>query len=356
MMSPKDNPHFHGSPFSVVASPQSAACWAGRPTALKRLLKLKRTWNRRPDCSLDVIWANFGAGKTHALLHLKHLLEHDPDINERVVCVYIELPEQVRSFLDLYRQVTKALPISRVATALLQARSSEMPAGLRRAANVLIHGEPSEKEIVQEWLLGGRPHLRDLRRCSGIGYRIENDVAAVDHLCGIGDALSTLDVRLVLMIDEFQRISVLRSNAREAVLSSLRSMFSRCPHHLSVVLAIMSRVEQTALTMIPDELRTLIGHTPSITLPEMDPIEADDFVRGRFKFFRPTGYTAGPTAPFEEETVREILQFLRSEADVPLTPREIIQALAWVYDEVEPGEIIDAEVAMPTLRATYLSD
>ena len=117
------------------------------------------------------------------------------------------------------------------------------------------------------------------------------------------------------------------------MLSCLRTVFSRSPRFFSAVLAIQSMVEQTALELIPPELRTLAGRKPAISLPEMDLSEAKEFLCGRFSFFRPIGYVGSATAPFEECTVISVLEYLKEEAHVPLSPREILQAFAYVYDQ-----------------------
>jgi len=96
--------------------------------------------------------------------------------------------------------------------------------------------------------------------------------------------------RLVQCIDEFQRIGVLNTTSRNRILSSIRTAFSRNPRYLSVILAIQSMVERSALDLLPPELKTLIGRKPSISLPEMDVREGKEFIAGRFACFRPAGY------------------------------------------------------------------
>jgi hypothetical protein len=171
-------------------------------------------------------------------------------------------------------------------------------------------------------------------------------------LCGIVASLGERKTRLVLLVDEFQRIGVLRPSARNAVLSSLRSVFSNCPRYVSVVLAIGSRIEKSAMDLLPDELKTLLGPRPAISLPHMDQKEAEEFVVGRFRYFRPKGYRGSGTAPFSPEAVKEVIEFLAERSAKSLIPRIILQALAWVYDEAsleENGEI-DADAAKALLQ------
>ena len=347
-----DQVYFRESPFTVVASPTVGQCWAGRRDVRDRLQRVARSFSRRTDSSLDIMWANLGCGKTHTLYHLRHLLEMTQGDN--TICLYVEMPEQIRHFLDLYKRVVVSLPLRRVAEAICGCAPQTLPDSLRRAGNVILNGGGSEQTVVSSWLWGHRPHLTDLKKCSGISERIETDVVATDVLCGIIKALATRRVRLVLMIDECQRMGVLKASSRDRVLSCIRSVFSHSPEYLSIVLSIMSRVEQTAMDLIPAELRTLIGKRPTISLPDMDVNDAVEFITERLAFFRPAGYTGGATWPFGDATVRAVCEYLHDVAEVVLTPREVLQAFAWVYDETsaDSGEISSRD-AIDLMKEAY---
>jgi hypothetical protein len=351
---PSSDGFFLDSPFSNVADERSARCWSGRAKVHESLLRLKRSLARMADSTLDVMWANLGAGKTHTLLHLAYLLQEESRADSRTVCVFVEMPEQIRNFLDLYRRVIAALPLGRVAALIGNCPRGKILDSISRAANVLHHGSANEKELVADWLAGGRPLLKDLRQCSGISQRIEEDLAATDALCSIAHAFSINRVRLVILVDEFQRIGVLKPPARNKVLSCVRSVFSRTPSHFSMLLSIQSMLEQSALEFVPPELRTLLGKKPSISLPEMDEIEAKEFLAGRFGFFRAPDYHGAPTAPFEPNAIDAILRFIHDDAGVALSPREVLQAFAFVYGQAEDlAKGIDAREATDLLRAAY---
>jgi hypothetical protein len=116
-------------------------------------------------------------------------------------------------------------------------------------------------------------------------------------------------------------------------------------------------VEQSALAFIPAELKTLLGKKPTISLPEMDEAEAKEFVIGRFGFFRSPGYRGAPTAPFEPEALDAVLRFIQRDAGVVLTPREILQAFAFVYGQAEDlAKGVSASEALQLLRATYVTE
>jgi len=323
---------FVDSPFSPVADPTTAACWSGHPQIRSAIERLHDSLLRRSDQSLDVMWANLGAGKTHTLYHLAYLFgQNVPE--QRVIVAFVEMPEQIRGFLDLYRAIIRALPLRDVCHQVVKHRGGL--GDVQKAANVYIHGDQREQDIAEEWIAAGRPHLAELRSCSGIGRRIEDDLLATDVLVALVSALAAGKVRLLLLFDEFQRVGVLGTTARMRMLSSFRTLFSRSPKYLSAVLAIQSMVESTALKLIPPELQTLIGKKPTIALPELNLKEAEEFVLGRFDYFRPQGFKGTRSAPFEADAIPAVLEFLQNGRGIKLIPREILLALAFVYDAVE---------------------
>jgi hypothetical protein len=323
---------FIRSPFALTASPEVAACWAGRQEVLDQLKRLQSAYERRSDSSLDIMWANLGAGKSHVLFHLAFRLEFSPKKQERILPIVVEMPEQVRSFHDLYRQIVAKIPMGELAAALTDLPTGGSVRELKQAGQVLAHGGGQEKEVAWEWITGGRPYLTDLRRYTNIGRRIEDDVAATDALCGILKALGNRRTRLVVLLDEFQRLGILKKSARDALLSSLRSVFSRTPELFSVLLGAAMRMERNALDLLSPELRTLLGRRPTLSLPEMNGVEAAEFVRGRFQFFRPSGFCGAPFSPFSEDGVSAAIEVLKEKGRA-LIPREILQVLTYCYDE-----------------------
>jgi hypothetical protein len=142
--------------------------------------------------------------------------------------------------------------------------------------------------------------------------------------------------------------------ARNRILSSLRTVYSRSPRYFSTVIAVQSQVEHSALELVPAELKTLIGRKPTISLPEMDLTEATEFVLGRFHFFRPPGYTGDEAAPFERNAITSVLGYMAEEAGIPLSPREILQAFASVYDQCQDLRAgITASNALRILKKAY---
>lgn len=340
---------FTTSPFLLTATPETGATWAGRPALKTKIDRLARSLVVRTDSTLDVVWANFGSGKSHALYYIAHSLQQQAPTS---VPVFVEVPEQMKNFLDLYRRLMPKLPWKRLAGLLNADTSLPQHSQLKRAARVIEHGNDHERALAYEWLFAGSVNLRDLKSLVGVQTRIESDVHATDILVELLASLSKQKVRVLLLFDEFQRIGALPDRNRGPVLSNLRSLFSQNPTYLSVVLAFATRLEKTAMDLVSAELRTLIGPRPIVSFPEMDVDEAMGFVRGRLKSFRPPSYSGDAFAPLQEEIVREAVEFIATATNAKLIPRTILQALSVIYDEyLLSGELVSSSAAKSLLSS-----
>jgi Cdc6-like AAA superfamily ATPase len=252
------------------------------------------------------------------------------------------MPQQPKRFTDLYQRIIDQISSDDLVDL---GRAPGLPNELSRAIRVLQHGSSDEKHLIRTWLEAGTPPLRDLKAASGIGSRISDDARACEMLCDIAGAFRARGRRLVVLLDEFQRISAISEKQRNTLLSHLRTVFSRNASQFSVVLAVASRIERTATMLLPPELRTLVGLQPMISLPEMSRDEALDFVRGRLAAHRPAGYVGEPAAPFGEAALAAAVEFIVDRDSARLIPRTVLQALAHLYDEaysISPASTLTA--------------
>lgn len=326
--------YFIETPFAAMANPQTARFWADRHDALERLGNLSRSYASRADSSLDLIWANLGAGKTHALLHLKYLLAKR---QSNTIAVYFELPDQPKKFLDLYHRIVPELVLAERVSLLPENLPRVMPDVLK-AIRMCKHGTGQHAEIAVDWLIGGRPQLRELKALVGIGARIEDDSRACDVLTALLSLYASAGHRVVLLIDEFQRIAAAKSANRISILANLRSIFSSNTMLFSAVLAATSLIEKSAIELLSPELRTLMGPKPMISLPEMSKEEAYEFLVERLTLFRPRGYGGDSCDPFGDEGIRNIVDAVASSDDQRLIPRTLLQLAGIVYDEIAAGD------------------
>lgn len=340
---------FITSPFLLTATPETGATWAGRPELKSKVQRLARSFVLRTDSTLDVVWANFGSGKSHVLFYLAHLMQQQAPMS---VPAFVEVPEQIRSFLELYRRVMPKLPWKRLVETVSADGTLPESSQLKRVARVVQHGNDYERGLAFEWLFAGSVNLRDLKTFVGVQTRIESDVHAADILGELLQSLSRNGIRVLLLFDEFQRIGALPEKSRWPVLSNLRSLFNQNPTNLSVVLAAATRLEKTAMDLLPAELKTLMGPRPIISLPEMNVDEALGFVEGRLASFRPPGYVEDAFHPLQKEIVRESIEFIASETNAKLIPRTILQALSVIYDEyLLSGELVSPSAAKALLKS-----
>lgn len=327
---------FTGSPFSLVATVEGAACWAGRGDVLAQLQKLCRSWSNRADSSVDLMWANLGAGKTHALLHLSSLLKLENE--SPPIVVFVELPEHLRNFAELYSRIVRQLPLHELMTDALQ-ESAGISLELQRASRAYVAGGTPGKQVVEDWITGGRPHLKDLRATTGIAARIETDAQAEQSLTELLHICARQRRRVVLLVDEFQRIGHLPQKARESLLSHLRGVLSRCSAYFSIVFAVGSRMERTALDLLSPELKTIMGVRPLISLPSISQDEASGFVLERLAWFRPSNFNGDKALPFTDAMIKSAVNFLANEANLKLTPRVLLQTFGLLSDEIQDGAI-----------------
>ena len=262
------------------------------------------------------------------------MLTQDYGDQLKTVTAIVEMPQSLNNFLALYRRIIAAVPTNVLETCLRGVDDQESNHNLIRAATALAHGGSAEKAMAKDWLLGGRPYLRDLKKVLGIDSRIDTDVMACDILDNIVMLCGQQDIRFVILLDEFQRIAVLPKRKREPILSNVRSVFSHNSSFCSMVVAISSRVERTALNLIPPELRTLMGMRPIISLPEMSCQEAENYIVERLQFFRPAGYTGSREAPFTSEMLTALVNFVHLNDNGKLIPRTLHQVLAIMFDEI----------------------
>lgn len=344
-----DEKFFVDTPFTLMADSESATHWAGRPTQLTQIEGIVRRLSRRNESSLDVIWANFGAGKTHTLFYLAHRLVSTGQTN---LCVVHEVPEQIRNFVDLYQGIVRKLQIETVADTVLKSDLPDIPDDLRRVATALFHGGAEEKGVAFQWLCAERVDGRRLKQLTGISRRIDSDSVATEILSAVVAVLGASGFRFCLMLDEFQRVEKLLLRNKSKVTSSLRSLLSRSPRNFSLFLAIASKLEKTALAQVPPELQTILGLDGPLALPEMDEDEAIEFVRGRFQTFRPTDYSGEPFAPMGSVAVKRAVQMIARADSVGLSPRIILQTMAYLYDKMpDLNEPLDAEAVAKLLEA-----
>ena len=359
-------------PFHVVPNEALYPVVADRTELRKDTKTLLRNLSRKSASSMHLMWAWFGAGKTHALHHIRYLCqseEHD------IIPIYLEFPRATKNFLDLYRFLIGGISFNIINDAYLEVFTSPVKnevqmelqsdcPDLSNALLLLYQGKSSEQDIILRWL---RTEIRDLRTLKTVGIarpistaedaiRI---IAWLIRLISLGSSYSNGSYRRILwMIDEFQRIKDCRPPVRDVICSCLSSIFNRCPDGLSIIISFTGRPEQKKMPdWLSKDLRDRIGIEKVLLLPPLTTDDAFIFVQDLLQYFRSSQLNdTNQLFPFNEETVRSIINIIQ-EKKVELKPRTIMQFFNAVLEEadimIENGNL---DVITPIFARDVLKD
>ena len=351
-------------PFRVVPDPEFATVWAGRRNTKEQIERLVRKMQFAPRSGLHLLWANFGMGKTHTLLHLQHLCQRTQG---RLIPVYAVMAQRPNSFLDLYRAIVSEFPYDLLGHQLVKIGStrsgslqehppfSKSP-GLVSALLAMRGGDAGVAAIARQWLMG-QPGLvaRDLRAV-GVSYRIktpEDGISALNALTALATFGSGPSTKLVLMIDEYERIGVLKPRARNEINGSLHTYFNAHPAGVELILSFSFGRQENVGYLLSPELKSR-AEPRAISLDVLTKEEATDFFRDLLAQFRlkEDGRWAYPFSPEALQTIVEHVADRKS-----LTPRRLMvyanHVLLESQAEREPGSV--SEVRADEVRQ-YLAD
>jgi len=331
-------------PFQVVPDPRFSRIWADREDLYRTVTGILRKMARIPQASIHLIWAWYGAGKSHTLQHMAYLcMEKYQGLHP----VYTVFPKAVSSFLDFYQSLMRPLDVDLLidqyasltrgtSPGQLQ-RALGMPADLLTILKYLHIGDERSRDIALQWLRAEKPHLATLRSM-GINSRIQSTDDAVQVLRCIVRLMSFEHpgARLIWMIDEFQRIGDFKASLRSEINAGLHSAFNDCPTNFSLILSFSVRSQATMNAMLSPELLDRACMQPVITIPPLTPDQAKVFVGDLLQAFRsPEHIPPSRLFPFDEGAVNAIVEQLEADPNVELKPRSIMQACDLILGEAD---------------------
>ena len=318
-------------PFQVVPDPEFATVWAGRRQTKKQLERLLWKMQFAPKSGLHLLWANFGMGKTHTLLHLQHLCQQTQG---RLTPVYAVMPKRARGFLEVYRMIVSGLPYDFLGDQLVKVGSSwsgslalhpmfSKSPGVVNAILAIRSGDAEKATFARQWLIA-QPGLtaRHLRTV-GVTYRIktpEDAINALTALTRLATFKSNPPTKLVIMLDEYQRIGELKQRVRSEINAGLHSYYNEHPNGLEVILSFSFGREDNVAYLLSDELKSR-AEPQSISLDVLSRGEAIEFIRDLLAQFRlrEDGRWAYPFSPEAVETLVEHIARVKA-----LTPRRLM--------------------------------
>jgi hypothetical protein len=336
-------------PFRVVPAEGFYSFIADREQLSKDVSDFLRNVSRREASSMHLMWAWLGAGKTHTLQHIAYRCRS----TQGLVPVYTEFPKSVRGFLDIYKAFIAKIDLERVGDAYMEVYSNSGGDALHKellfdfpdlvtAFRKLIGGNDHEQMVALRWF---RVEVSELRVLRGIGINrplgaAEDAVKLISWIVRLLAEASRLRsqglLRVIWMLDEYQRIKLCRAPAQTEINGCVHALFNRCPNSLTILISFTGKPEEKKLpTWLSGEIRDRIGIEKVFLLPPLSNDEARQFVLDVLCHFRnPVGDRSEGFFPFTRDSVDHVLRVVKERAQ--MKPRSIMQFFNAVLEEAEP--------------------
>lgn len=340
-------------PFRIVSDQRFASVWADRATVKRDLESRLNRLFVVSHSTIQLLWADFGAGKTHALRHLQHLASGRPD--RPLYTAYCETPVAVTGFGDLYRQLIKVISDDELRSLAQHRRavtvSGSATADTLQAIQLLESGDLASSQIARAWFGNERsfPHARDLRSY-GISGRIESDERAIEVVASIVRLLSARGSSLLWMIDEYQRTAGLPRAKRDVLGRSLVTLFNECPVGLHLMISSSVAQQAVASALLPPDLSSRATTFPMLALPNMSTDDCERFCRDLFAAFRATGFPE--SYPFDDAGLRRTVALV-AETLAVITPRKLMQAVEQLLLIALDQSSIDLPITAPAVDSLW---
>ena len=307
-------------PFRNVPDDESSRIWAGRPALREQVNKLLWRWTRSDQSTIHLMWADLGAGKSHTLRYIESKLSDGSDAGMHPV--YSVMPRELRTFLDVYQAILAGFDLSRLGKGSIEAVRSlgskealirkAFPA-LPEAASALIALQSPDddgRRVARQWISGQRGLTRRDLNMIGVTRSIKTTDDAVAALSGIMFILWTVEKtsRLVVMLDEAQRLSQVSNRARQDVNIGLQTWYDSSPKNLTIMLSFGSGDEVFVRHMVSPELQRRQDHERL----RLDLLTSDAIVEFVRDLLLQSRSTAPPDEwfPFTRKVVEELAERL----------------------------------------------
>lgn len=347
-------------PFQTVPDAEFAKIWAGRHQTKEQLDRLVTKMALSPKSSLRLLWANFGMGKTHTLLHLQHLCRQSKG---RLVPVYAVMPNRPGGFLDVYRSVVSGLPFDFLGDQLIKVGSSgggsvaqhpmfAKSPGVVNALLAIRSGDLERSIVAQQWLIA-QPGLSsgDMRRV-GVTYRIktpEDSINALTALARLATFKPGQSSKLVVLLDEYQRIGELKPAIRNEINAGLHAFFNANPQGLEYLLSFSFGRQENVAYLLSNEIKSR-AEPDVVNLDVLTKNEAIEFLlellaQCRLRSDDRSAY------PFASEALPVLVGSIAD--NKALTPRRIMNYANFVLQE-SLSNALDGQVGEITAVQTAL--
>jgi hypothetical protein len=333
-------------PFALVPGEGADLVWADRAELRKRVSRVMRGLPRHHAATLHLLWADFGAGKTHTLRFIEQ--EATAGRFQGITPIYSALPKGCRYFLEIYRAVMRALGPGKLGEGYrLAAKKPEAQVvrdqwpDLWAAFKILALGNDTQKTIAWNWLTATVGLSRQELALISLHGRIGSTESAVLALDAVARLLSiAFGKRVLLMIDEFQRVETLRLADRNEINAGLHSFYNEARAGLSIILSFSFGVEENIKHFLNKELLDRADPV-RLSIPRLTADEGVTFLRDVI-----VSASEDPSRPFvSDETIASVVAVV-SEAS-QLTPRRLLKVMGHISNEAM-ADLEDAVISEVT--------
>ncbi len=238
-------------------------------------------------------------------------------------------------FIELYREIVQSLPYE-----YLRKQLQEVGRGYK--GNVALHPmfqrspgvvrallaiDPEDIEsstAAMQWLAAQPGLSKHEMSLVDVTYRIktpEDAINALDSLVKLA-TFSSSNKKIVIMIDEYQRIGELRPKIMMENNASLHTLFNANPTRLELMLSFSFGNKDNVDYMLSSELKSR-AELESINLDILSNDEAIEFMRDLLAQFR-LQQDSQWAFPFMPETLDSLIQYIVDEKKKAITPRRLM--------------------------------
>ena len=331
---------FREWPCQNVSIDEPVEVWADRVAAFQQITNLLEYLNSVDKTSLHLMWADLGCGKTHTMGFIRHLCLTK---YQNIYPLYTLVPNRVASFLDQYKNIISAFNFDQIAemTRKIMADSGENYLVSRvlggseeflKVIKTIAFGSSDSRSVGKRWLSGSANLSKSELLLIGANKNIKSSDEALGILQGLSRIVihSQPNTRLLIMIDEFQRLSESSDKISSNVGIGLHTFYNAVPRRLSILLSFAFKKKENVDVILSPELKSR-ADTRSIQLPEMSRDDVPLFVRELFDAYRTSQKPPSVFFPLQPDCISVVIDDIVARKGW-VCPREITKRIDRLLD------------------------
>lgn len=337
--------YFRKWPCQNASLDEPTEVWADRAGPLGQMSDLLDYLNSVEKTSLNLMWADLGCGKTHAMGFIRHLCLTK---YENIYPIYTLVPNRVTSFVDQYKNIISGFDfddIAKMTRAIIADKGEDFLVNRVLGGSMDLHGAVKSislgsshtQEIAKRWLGGSTVISKADLSVIGATKVVKTNDEALSVLQGLSRIVihSRSKRRLLIMVDEYQRLHETSDKISKDVGVGLHTLYNAVPTRLSILLSFAFRQKRNVEVILSRELKSRTD-TRSIELPEMERAEVRPFVEELFDAYRTAKRPPTRLYPLRPECLDAVINDIstrrRLGQKLVLCPREVISRVDLLLD------------------------